>query len=217
MGFKFKQFTIEHDTCAMKVSTDSIMLGSWVCTKNIQRVLDIGTGSGLLAIMLAQRTQESCSIEGIDIDSVAITQAKENAYNCPWTQRLRFQHARLQNFPITTAYDLIVSNPPYFPINVTANKTQLAHNRLNARQTIELDHSTLLQEVTNHLSDNGHFYCVLPTDVAKVFTADAESLGLYCIRELQVQAKQYSNITRLLLEFSRSKKAKISEKIRILV
>jgi tRNA1Val (adenine37-N6)-methyltransferase len=215
MGFQFKQFTIEHNACAMKVGTDSIMLGSWVRTKNMQHVLDIGTGSGLLAIMLAQRTPQSCKIDGIDIDSVAITQAKENACNSPWEERLSFQHTSLQNFAMTNAYDSIVSNPPYFPINVTANKAQSIHNRLNARQTIELDHSTLLQEVIKHLSDDGHFYCVLPVHVAKVLTLDAENLGLHCVRELQVQPKPQSNVTRTLLEFSRIKNTKICEKLSI--
>tara|TARA_R110002153_G_scaffold124543_13_gene271070 strand:- start:18513 stop:19226 length:714 start_codon:yes stop_codon:yes gene_type:complete len=215
MGFKFKQFTIEHDACAMKVGTDSIMLGSWVEAKNAQRILDIGTGSGLLAIMLAQKTQNTCLIDGIDIDVAAISQAKENAKNCPWVTRLTFEHISLQQFPLTTGYDLIVSNPPYFSINISANKTQSTKNRLNARQTIALDHPTLLKEVNKHLSSKGKFYCVLPLDVANTFTADAESEGLYCTRELQVQPKYQSNVTRLLLEFSRKKTIKTCEKLSI--
>jgi tRNA1Val (adenine37-N6)-methyltransferase len=213
MGFKFKQFTIEHDACAMKVGTDSIMLGSWVQTNNAQRILDIGTGSGLLALMLAQKTPSTCLIDGIDIDPAAISQAKDNGKNCPWAQRLTFQHTSLQQYPVVAGFDLIVSNPPYFSINLSANKTHSAKNRLNARQTIELDHPTLLREVTKHLSDNGRFCCVLPVDVAKVFSVDAESVGLYCTRELQVQPKPQTPVTRFLLEFSRIKKAKVSEKI----
>lgn len=213
MGFKFKQFTIEDDTCAMKVGTDSIMLGSWVQTNDAQRILDIGTGSGLLAIMLAQKAQASCLIDGIDIDAAAISQAKNNAKNCPWAARLTFEHISLQQFPFTASYDLIVSNPPYFPINISANKTQSAKNRLNARQTIELDHSTLLQEVSQHLGANGKFCCVLPVDLAKAFTVDADSEGLYCTRELQVQPKYQTNVTRLLLEFSRKKTIKTCENL----
>jgi tRNA1Val (adenine37-N6)-methyltransferase len=215
MGFKFKQFTIEHDACAMKVGTDSIMLGSWVQTKNAQRILDIGTGSGLLAIMLAQKTQDTCLIDGIDIDAAAILQAKDNAKNCPWATRLTFGHISLQQFPLTTGYDLIVSNPPYFSINISANKIQSTQNRLNARQTIALDHPTLLKEVNKHLSSRGSFYCVLPLDVAKTFIADAESEGLYCTRDLQVQPKQQSPVTRLLLEFSRNQTIKTCKNISI--
>jgi len=154
-------------------------------------------------------------INGIDIDAAAISQAKDNGNNCPWAQRLTFQHTSLQQYPFVTGYDLIVSNPPYFPINVSSNKTHSAKNRPNARQTIALDHPTLLQEVIKHLSDSGRFCCVLPLDVAKVFIVDAESVGLYCTQEFQVQPKQQTDITRLLLEFSRIKKTKTCEKISI--
>jgi len=199
----------------MKVGTDSILLGSWVQTNSAQRILDIGTGSGLLAIMLAQKAHHSCSIDGIDIDLAAIEQAKNNGKNCPWAVQLNFQNASLQQFSIGTAYDLIVSNPPYFLINVSANKVHSLKNRLNARQTIELDHPTLLQKVTEHLSAGGKFCCVLPSDLAKVFIMDAETVGLYCSRELLVQPKHQTHVTRILLEFSRTKKTKISYKLSI--
>jgi tRNA1Val (adenine37-N6)-methyltransferase len=215
VGFRFKKFTIEHDACAMKVGTDSILLGSWVQTNSAQHILDIGTGSGLLAIMLAQKSQHTCLIDGIDIDLAAIEQAKNNGKNCPWAVRLSFQNTSLQQFPMGTLYDLIVSNPPYFAINVSANKVHSIKNRLHARQTIELDHPTLLQKVTEHLSASGKFCCVLPSDVAKVFLADAETLGLHCLRELQVQPKHQTHVTRILLEFSRTKKTKISHKLSI--
>jgi tRNA1Val (adenine37-N6)-methyltransferase len=199
----------------MKVGTDSIMLGSWVRTKNAQRILDIGTGSGLLGIMLAQKTQDTCLIDGIDIDASAISQAKENAKNCPWPQRLTFYYISLQKISFGEGYDLIVCNPPYFPINVRANKTSSVQNRPHARQTIELDHPTLLQAVTKHLSASGQFCCVLPEQAAKIFIVNAENLGLYCTRELQVQSKQHTHVTRFLLEFGRIKKVKKCEKLSI--
>lgn len=199
----------------MKVCTDSIMLGSWVQTRNAQHILDIGTGSGLLGIMLAQKTQNVCLIDGIDIDAAAISQAKENAKNCPWTHRLTFYHTSLQQLPFTTDYDLIITNPPYFSINISANKAYSEKNRINARQTIELDHPTLLQKVTKHLSANGKFYCILPVEVAELFTSDAFSIGLYCTRELQVQPKYQTHVTRLLLEFSRTKQKKVCENLSI--
>ena len=199
----------------MKVGTDSIMLGSWIQTKNAQHILDIGTGSGLLAIMLAQKAQNTCFLDGIDIDSTAILQAKDNAKNCPWANRLSFYHTSLQQLPITSGYDLIISNPPYFIINVSSNKTHPEKKRHNARQTIELDHSTLLQEVTKHLTAKGKFCCVLPLEVAELFIANAELLGLYCTRVLQVQPKPQTHVTRYLLEFSRTKGTKICEKLSI--
>lgn len=213
MTFRFKQFTIEDDICAMKVGTDSIMLGSWIQTKHAKRILDIGTGSGLLAMMLAQKTPQNCLVDGIDIDAAAISQAIGNAKNGPWEQRLSFHHIDLQTFPSTTAYDLIVSNPPYFPINISANKTHSVKNRVSARQTIELEHPTLLRAVNTLLTNNGKFCCVLPMEIAQVFTNYAESVGLFCNRELQVQPKPYSAVTRLLLEFSRTQTNKTSEKL----
>jgi tRNA1Val (adenine37-N6)-methyltransferase len=215
MGFQFKQFTIEDNACAMKVGTDSIMLGSWVQTKHAQRILDVGTGSGLLSIMLAQKTQDSCLIDGIDIDTAAISQAKNNAKNCPWTEQLTFTQTSLQQLSFATDYDLIISNPPYFSVNSSANKSLLVKNRPNARQTLELNHPTLLQKVANLLSANGQFCCVLPADIAKVFIIEAELLGLHCVKELQVRSKNQAEVTRLLLEFSHTNNKITSEELSI--
>ncbi|MEP1447887.1 MAG: methyltransferase [Paraglaciecola sp.] len=215
MGFKFKQFTIEDYACAMKVGTDSLMLGSWVQSHDAQKILDIGTGSGLLAIMLAQKSQQACIIDAIDIDAAAISQARDNAKNCPWEAQLSFHNIDLQTFCSATAYDLIVSNPPYFPINIRVNKTQSAKNRLNARQTLALDHPTLLRAVSTLLSSDGKFCCVLPMDIATLFITEAESVGLFCTRELQVQPKPSSPVIRLLLEFTPTKTSKNSERLTI--
>jgi tRNA1Val (adenine37-N6)-methyltransferase len=199
----------------MKVGTDSIMLGSWVQTKSAQHILDVGSGSGLLAIMLAQKAQNTCLIDGIDIDVSATAQAESNAKNSPWALQLSFKNSSLQQFPTAIAYDLIVSNPPYFPVNLSANTTHSTKSRINARQTMALDHPTLLKEVTKHLSTSGKFCCVLPFDTAKLFIVDAESVGLYCTQELHVKPNPQSDVTRLLLEFSRTKETKISTKLSI--
>ena len=215
MGFQFKQFTIEHDACAMKVGTDSIMFGSWIQTKSAKRILDIGTGSGLLGIMLAQKVQSTCLISGIDIDAAAISQAKDNAKNCPWAKQLTFQKISLQDFHAAKKYDLIVSNPPYFPLNTTANKTCAHQNRLTARQTITLDHKTLLEQVTKNLADNGRFCCVLPKDIGDLFVKHAKLVGLDCTRTMHVRPKPHADIARLLLEFTRGGKTQIYENIHI--
>ena len=199
----------------MKVGTDSIMLGSWVQPNNAQRILDIGAGSGLLGVMLAQKAQDTCTIDGIDIDAAAVLQAKDNARHCPWAQRMTFYHTSLQHFVCSNSYDLIVCNPPYFSINTSANKTSVAKNRLNARQTVELEHPTLLQAVINHLSVGGRFCCVLPADVAKVFIVDAGTVGLYCNFERQVRSKYNTQVIRLLLEFNRNETTKISSSLNI--
>lgn len=212
-GFQFKQFFIEHAGCAMKVGTDSIMLGSWVEAKSAQWILDIGTGSGLLAIMMGQQVAESCRIHGIDIDPQAIEQANKNAENCPWQAQLSFECKPLQKLRGDGKYDVIISNPPYYPINSTANKSLLSSARVNARQTIALDHQTLLKHVLKNLAISGKFYCVLPFDLALGFIDCAESKGLFCVQELQVCPKPQSLVTRVLLAFNTNKAQKVTEKI----
>lgn len=199
----------------MKVGTDSIMLGSWVQAEQAKRILDIGVGSGLLSIMLAQKTQPDCLIDGIDIDAAAISQATENAKNCPWFKRISFKQTSLQQFSATSSYDLIISNPPYFQVNHAANKVQLSTTRASARQTLELDHPTLLQNVAKHLTAKGQFYCVLPAVRVKAFIAMAEPMGLYCSTELQVQPKPNSPVSRSLLKFSFAKAHMKWEKLSI--
>src|SRR5436190_6902240 len=112
--FRFKQFTIHQDKCAMKVGTDSVLLGSWVDTAQATDILDIGTGSGIIALMLAQKS--FAQIDAIDVDGNACEQAEENFKSSPWMDRLHVIHQSFQDYATGTEkkYDLIVSNPPYF-------------------------------------------------------------------------------------------------------
>lgn len=209
-GFQFKQFYVDHSQCAMKVGTDSILLGSWVATNDSQQILDIGTGSGILALMLAQKSAVSSQILGIDIDLSAVTQAKMNGQNSPWPDKISFANTSLQDLKnqghLNQLFDLIVSNPPYFAVNPTANKQNLATNnqqRMQARQTTTLDHIDLLKSVNVHLSEKGGFYCVLPVDIGEDFIKDAWTLGLYCNQQLKISSITSGKVTRLLLKFSR--------------
>ena len=111
--FQFKQFTIWHDKCAMKVGTDGVLLGAWAETENSQKILDIGTGTGLIAIMLAQRYSLS-QITAIEIDEAAAAQAKMNIARSPWTKRIQVICNDFSLFRTESKYNLIVSNPPYF-------------------------------------------------------------------------------------------------------
>ncbi|MFQ3218621.1 MAG: tRNA1Val (adenine37-N6)-methyltransferase [Paraglaciecola sp.] len=201
-GFQFKQFFIAHHSCAMKVGTDSIMLGSWVNPGNARTILDIGTGSGLLAIMLAQKTQPYCTISGLDIDSHAIEQARGNAQNCPWTTRLHFIHCPLQTWQSQGEFDLVVANPPYFN-SQKKNQDPSAQRRLVARQTLSLSHQQLIERVATILSSHGHFYCVLPVQNALKLIEYAQTYGLFCTRLLIVKARPNSEAIRYLMAFSR--------------
>ena len=186
----------------MKVGTDSLMLGSWVKVKGANKILDIGTGCGLLAIMLAQKSPKTCLIDGIDIDADAIQQAKNNALKSPWSQQLHFSQVSLQNHTASAKYDLIISNPPYFTENISANKIHTQVNRQRARQILTLDHQTLLQHVALLLDAHGCFYCVLPIQGAELFRSFAQSLGLHCVHRLEIATKPQAEASRVLMAFS---------------
>ncbi|MEP7704526.1 methyltransferase [Paraglaciecola sp. 25GB23A] len=209
-GFQFKQFFIEHSLCAMKVGTDSILLGSWIKPEQAQNVLDIGTGSGLLAVMLAQKTTYSCQLYGIDIDPDAVKQAKINGLLSPWPNKLNFAHVALQDLRHQRhwpqQFDLIVSNPPYFAQNPSSNQQNIQQHdqaRINARQVSCLAHSELLKYVNVHLSDRGTFICILPADICAKFIQQAQQQQLFVVHQLQVKSIVGGKITRQILKFSR--------------
>lgn len=115
-GFTFKQFFVAHDRCAMKVGTDGILLGAWAPVAGVKRCLDIGSGSGLLALMLAQRTDDSVMIDAVELESEAAAQAQENIAQSPWAERINIHTADIQQWITQQAarFDLIISNPPYY-------------------------------------------------------------------------------------------------------
>lgn len=114
--FRFKQFTVWHDRCAMKVGTDGVLIGAWCDVDACRRILDVGCGTGLISLMIAQRTSDRTMIEGVEIDAVAAEQAAENTDRSPWKNRLRIHTSDFLDFATsaTVRYDHIVSNPPYF-------------------------------------------------------------------------------------------------------
>ncbi|MGO4891281.1 tRNA1(Val) (adenine(37)-N6)-methyltransferase [Flavobacterium sp. W21_SRS_FM6] len=210
VGFQFKHFYIEHSQCAMKVGTDSIMLGSWIVPQASKNILDIGTGSGLLALMLAQKTAEDCNILGIDIDSNAVLQAQINAKNSPWEPRLTFVHLPLQTLrqhsALAQKFDLIMCNPPYFAENHKTNQQNAAKQnmpRIQARQVSALTHTELLQQVDFHLAQSGSFYCVLPSDTSNAFIEKALKQGLFLQHQIQVRSTEGAKIIRQMMKFSR--------------
>ncbi|RJG39529.1 tRNA1(Val) (adenine(37)-N6)-methyltransferase [Motilimonas pumila] len=168
-GFSFKQFHIDHDKCAMKVGTDGILLGAWAPLTGPMKILDIGTGSGLIALMLAQRANKDGSlIDAIDIEGDAVIQAKQNVANSPWPAQINCFSQSLHTFAGEAArqqdYHLIVSNPPYFE-----SGQQLAcQARQTARLTDELDHITLCHLAMGLLKEQGSLCLVLPHQAAMV-------------------------------------------------
>ena len=122
--FKFKQFEIKQDGCAMKVGTDGVLLGAWADVSNTTEVLDIGTGTGVIAIMIAQRAMNA-NIDGVEIDEEACTTCNENMKNSPFSKRLKSIHSSLQDYAKVTRkeYDLIVCNPPFFTGGTLSSKS----------------------------------------------------------------------------------------------
>lgn len=203
-GFQFKQFNIEHERCAMKVGTDSILLGSWAKLEDSNRVLDIGTGSGILAIMLGQKGQPGIEILGIDIDAEAIRQAQHNIDMCPWPDKLRVKHLPLHQLKANNHYDLIISNPPYFepktgPLEIS-DPQFIQEERRFARHTHSLAHNDLLAQVSGLLQFDGRFYCVLPEHVCDRFVQQASEAGLFCETQLLVKSYSHKNVIRRLFK-----------------
>lgn len=173
-GFSFKQFHVAHDGCAMKVGTDAILLGAWVPVLDISRVLDIGTGSGILSLMLAQRAAGSIHIDALDIDEDAVAQATENVIHSPWAEKICCRHSALQEHT-AAPYDLLISNPPYFPHGQTLSSAA----RQCARHTEQLSHTQLLKDAARLSHRNSALALVLPCDAAEALIQDAPATGWY--------------------------------------
>ncbi len=205
--FKFKKFTIHQDKTAMKVGTDGVLLGAWVNIENVKRILDVGTGTGLIAIMCAQRSPDSM-IKGVEIEDGAAEQAGENFVNTSWSSRLKvikrdFKDFRCEHYK---KYDLIVSNPPFF-INSLKNNCE---KKTTARHADSLSHEDLIQKVVSLLCDNGLFSVVLPHEVKESFLSTAKRYGLFLRRILYVKPTPAKQPKRVLMEFS-FKEAKVDE------
>lgn len=207
MSFSFKQFTIEQDRCAMKVGTDGVLLGSWVSLESRPfSVLDIGAGTGLIALMLAQRS-DAGQIDAIEIDEDAYEQCVENFENSPWADRLFCFHASLDEFaeePEDEKYDLIVSNPPYFVPN--ERETDLPENRKKARFYDSLPFADLVDYASQLLSDNGELAVIVPFSEEQTFIALAKAKSLHANRITRVRGTENAPLKRSLLQFSFSEK-----------
>jgi Predicted O-methyltransferase len=195
--FRFKQFTVGQDLCAMKVGTDGVLLGAWTNIRDAETILDAGTGTGLIALMLAQRSQGR--IDAIDIDEGAFRQAELNFRQSPFAERLRSVHVALQDYHPTKHYDLIVSNPPYF--------SQSLPSPDESRTTARHDDNLSLDELINHsvrlLSHKGRICLILPSERIDDALASASNHGLFLIRKILVCPTVSSPPKRVLLEFSR--------------
>jgi len=183
----------------MKVGTDAVLLGSWVDTDGAKNILDIGTGTGIIAMMLAQKS--NAHIDALDICPDACLQANENVYESLWAERISVHHISFQEFSFsaTKKYDLIVSNPPYFsdaPKPITIGRIQSRHTDL-------LPFTELISGVKKIISASGKFCVILPCREGGAFIDEAMKQGLFCKKILHVKTKIEKLEKRLLMEFSR--------------
>lgn len=212
-GFTFKQFEIQQDRCAMKVGTDGVLLGAWA--EGGQRILDIGSGTGLISLMMAQRFPEA-QVWGIDIDPDACMQARENVAASPFADRVGIACCALQNLSEEhlmrgseelmemkegegNLFDAIVSNPPFF-VNGLKNPDS---KRAMARHSDSLPFSVLMKGVKRWLSDEGVFSAIVPADVLESFVSEAYCSGLSLVRQCGVKTVERKQPKRYLVAFSK--------------
>ena len=200
LPFKFKEFSVNQDRCAMKIGTDGVLLGAWTSVdKNPFSVLDIGSGTGVLSLMIAQRSYAE-NIEALEIDADAYEQCSENFENSPWADRLFCYHASLLEFveEIDDKFDLIICNPPFYSEDYKTENEARDLARFNDAMPFE----HLIFSVVNLLSEDGLFSVVIPFKEEADFIALASKSGLFPNRVLRIKGHSTSEIKRSLIEFS---------------
>lgn len=194
--FRFKRFAVRQDESPMKVGTDGVLLGAWAPVRpDDRRILDIGTGTGVIALMLAQRAPEA-SVTGVDI--APVEEARRNAEASPWSGRLHFEQSPVQRFAPAEPFDLIVSNPPFFVESLTCPD----RSRTTARHAVELPFEELRDAVLRLLARDGRFALVLPVNEAARFAALCGE-RLHLIRRTEVRTTPRHPAKRVLLAWQR--------------
>ena len=195
-GFRFKQFQVNHDRCAMKVGTDGILLGAWADVAQAKQILDLGSGSGLIALMLAQRSSAESRICAVEIDPAAAQQARENALASPWKEKIQVYQQDIDSFCTQTAqrFDLIVANPPYFEAGIACRDDER-----NTARYFTQSHLHWLQTAQRCLAPNGKISFVLPFAAGETLL---KTTALYCIARCDVMTKAGKAPQRVLLTFA---------------
>jgi tRNA1Val (adenine37-N6)-methyltransferase len=187
----------------MKVGTDAVLLGAWVKVDGATSILEIGTGNGTIALMLAQRTPENACIDAIEIESSDAMQAQQNFVQSPWSEKIHTHHTSIQEFDNGNQYDLIVTNPPYF-INSQSPPDEKRHQ---ARHTITLTQAELILSTIRLLKDSGRLNVILPYAEGLQFLDRAKEAGFCCTRQFSFRTRQEKPVERWLMEFSKLRDA----------
>ncbi len=197
--FRFKKFDILHSNGVMKVNTDGVLLGAWSDVRHSTNGLDIGTGTGIISLMLAQRNPV-LNVTGVEIEHSAYMMTCYNFKNSPFTARLKAVQSAIQDYAMSSSctYDIIVSNPPYFTGGIVSKNENKSYNR----HTLLLSHKELILAVRKLLSTDGHFDVIMPYEEGYAFIELANKSDLYLKRMTEVRSREKSKIERILLRFS---------------
>lgn len=197
-SFRLKQFTIRQDRCALKVGTDGVLFGAWVEYAGASHILDIGTGTGVLALIAAQRTT-SAHIAAVEIDEASAAQAAENAASSPWADRIRVHHMDVRRMQTAEPFDLIICNPPYYAGYSTSPDPRIGL----AKHSEELLFPQLLAVVQRTLAPTGRFAVIVPLNREEEILRETNRIGLATSRRCAVRYVPHRPAKRLLLEFKR--------------
>lgn len=208
--FQFKKFKIVQDGCAMKVGTDGCLLGGWFDCSQSRNILDVGSGSGLIAIMAAQRC--NATVTGVEIDSDAAIQAIENVNNSPWSDRIRIINEDLLSYTTAERFDTIVSNPPYFVNSLKCDNDA----RTTARHSDTLSNNDFFRKCKELLTEEGKISIIIPSDISTDWQEVAKSNGFHTSRITHIKTTPDKMAKRVLIEFSTCKPQEMFEETLIL-
>lgn len=202
--FRFKKFTIYQDKCAMKVCTDACLFGAWAANKiseykDVENILDIGAGTGLLSLMLAQKTY--ANIVAIEINKEAATQASENFNASPWKKRLSIFNTPVQKYETEKKYDLILCNPPFFENDLRSPQQE----KNTAKHDTDLTMAGLVETINKYLIPGGYAMIMVPFHRVEYMVAIANTVGLYSIEKLYVRHSPVHDNFRAFLLLSRDR------------
>src|SRR5579863_9448271 len=198
--FQFKEFTVHQDKCAMKVCTDSCILGAWFAEKipSYSFVLDIGSGTGLLMLMLAQKTK--AEINGIEIDISSVKQLQQNIADSRWKERLKIFPGDVRVFSFADKYDFIITNPPFFENDLETHQEQ----KNIAKHSKELNLQELILVICNNLKSSGSFGILLPYHRGEYFEKLALENNFHLLEKLSVRQTPAHDFFRAVMHFSHS-------------
>lgn len=213
--FQFKKFKVQQDKCSMKVCTDSCLFGAWIAAEieqkkiNAETILDIGTGTGLLSLMLAQKTNEG--IDAVEIDKNAFEQATNNVTASPWHERIKVFHSNIKNWKAPMKYDLIISNPPFYENDLLPADEGKNISKHSAALSLE----ELIVITKNLLNENGTLAVLLPWHRTKSFENIALKYSLFIKEKMKVKQTTSHNYFRTMLIFKKTKSETIETELTI--